>query len=93
MATEALLAVLPAWLAAGRPAAEAAAAVVDAALGLPDHRQLAMLTALHAALPQVGAAGSIHIGSDVCLCHCILVLSPLVQPASSFMSLDVMSND
>lgn len=55
VATEALLAVLPAWLAAGRPAAEAAAAVVDAALGLPDHRQLPLLTALHAALPQVHA--------------------------------------
>lgn len=56
VATEALLAVLPAWLAAGRPAAEAAAAVVDAALGLPDQRQLSLLTALHAALPQVSAA-------------------------------------
>lgn len=52
-ATEALLAVLPAWLAAGRPASEAAAAVVEAALDLPMHRQLPILTAVHAALPVV----------------------------------------
>lgn len=52
-ATEALLAVLPAWLAAGRSASEAAAAVVEAALKLPLHRQLPILRAVHAALPVV----------------------------------------
>ena len=53
VATDALLSVLPACLEAGRPAAEAVAAVVEAALRLPPHRRLPLLTSLHAALPQV----------------------------------------
>lgn len=53
VATDALLSVLPAWLATGRPAAEAVAAVVDAVLGLPPHRRLPLLAALLAALPKV----------------------------------------
>ncbi len=53
VATEALLAVLPAWLAAGRPPADAATAVIDAALGLPPHRRLPLVAALRAALPEV----------------------------------------
>ena len=56
VATDALLSVLPACLEAGRPAAEAVAAVVEAALRLPPHRRLPLLTSLHAALPQVASS-------------------------------------
>jgi hypothetical protein len=61
VATDALLSVLPACLEAGRPAAEAVAAVVEAALRLPPHRRLPLLTSLHAALPQViGGQQAVH---------------------------------
>lgn len=53
VATEALLAVLPTWLAAGRAPADAAAAVIDAALWLPFHQRLPLVSALEAALPAV----------------------------------------
>lgn len=56
VATDALLSVLLAWLAAGKAAAEAVAGVVDATLGLPQHRRLPLLSALSAALPEVRSA-------------------------------------
>lgn len=58
-ATEALLAVFPAWLAADGSAEEAVAAVINAALSLPHHKQLPLLTALYAALPEETALSTV----------------------------------
>lgn len=53
VATTALHAVVPAWLAAGKELAELWAVVVAALDTVPAHRRLSLLTALLVATPQV----------------------------------------
>jgi hypothetical protein len=56
-AASALAAVVPAWVAAGRDAAELWASLVGALGAVRPHRRLALLATLLRALPQVGAEG------------------------------------
>jgi len=56
VAAATLAAVVPAWLQAGKPLAQLAAAVVAPLADLLPHRRLALLTALIAVVPQVKLA-------------------------------------
>lgn len=53
VAAATLAAVVPAWLQAGKPLAQLAAAVVDPLADLLPHRRLPLLTALIVVVPQV----------------------------------------
>ena len=53
VAAATLSAMAPAWLSAGRPPAALTAAVIDAAPSMPQHRRVALLSALLEVLPPV----------------------------------------